>query len=80
MPKKISKAKLIATLRPFAEYGVVYGERHKPDGSVWDQVPDDKVALLGTFEGHRITVGELRAASRLYYANDGNPLVPEQIK
>jgi len=80
MPRKIAKARLIAALRPFAEYGVVYGERHNPNGSVWDQVPDDKVALLGTCEYHRITVGALRKAASLYYANGGNPITPEIIK
>lgn len=80
MSKKVTRAMLIAALKPFAEYGVVYGDRHNPDGSVWDQVPDDHVALRGTCDQHRVTVGELRVAARLYYANGGDVITPEQIK
>lgn len=78
--KKIARDRLIAALKPFAEYGVVYGDKHDPNGSVWDQVPDDTTALRGTCDQHRVTVGDLREAARLYYANGGEPITPEQIK
>lgn len=80
MRRKITKAMLIKALEPFAHYGVVYGEQHKPDGSVWDRIPDAQLAVRGTCDQHSITVGALRKAASLYFANGGNPITPEQVK
>lgn len=75
-----SKQELIDALKPFAEYGCVYGHRHDPQSdSVWDKVPDDKIALLGTCEQHSIHVGALREAARLYYANNGDPITAKNV-
>jgi len=80
MEKTITVTELIAALKPFADYAIVYGEEHRADSpSVWDQVPDENTALRGTCAQHRITVGDLRAVTRLYWTEDGEPITAKQV-